>query len=94
MRESPSAELIELLTAKGATVEYSDPHVPVFKKMRRYSFNLESVALTASTIAGYDLVLLATDHDAFDYELIRANATLLVDTRGRFPGGTANVVNA
>ena len=94
MRESPSAELMELLTAKGALVEYSDPHVPVFKKMRRYSFQLQSVALTPETIAGYDLVLLATDHDRFDYELIRAHAKLIVDTRGRFAKGLLNVVKA
>ena len=94
MRESPSAELMELLTAKGALVEYSDPHVPVFKKMRRYSFELTSVRLTAESLAEYDLVLLATDHDRFDYDLIQANAKLIVDTRGRYSQALANVVKA
>ncbi len=64
MRESPAVEMMELLAAKGAQVEYSDPHVPVFPRMRRHCFDLESVALDAATIAGYDLVLLATDHSA------------------------------
>jgi UDP-N-acetyl-D-glucosamine dehydrogenase len=94
MRESPSAELMELLTAKGALVEYSDPHVPVFKKMRRYSFQLTSVRLTAESLAGYDLVLLATDHDRFDYDLIEAHAKLVVDTRGRYARALPNVVKA
>jgi UDP-N-acetyl-D-glucosamine dehydrogenase len=94
MRESPSAELMELLTAKGALVEYSDPHVPVFKKMRRYSFQLTSVRLTAESLAGYDLVLLATDHDRFDYDLIEAHAQLVVDTRGRYARPLPNVVKA
>lgn len=94
MRESPSAELMELLTAKGAEVEYSDPHVPVFKKMRRYSFQLTSIALTAETIATYDLVLLATDHDRFDYELIQTHAKVIVDTRGRYSKALPNVVKA
>ena len=94
MRESPSAELMELLTAKGASVEYSDPHVPVFAKMRRYAFELKSVALSAQTIATYDLVLIATDHDAFDYALIQAHANLIVDTRGRCSSGTPNVIKA
>ena len=94
MRESPSAELMELLEAKGASVEYSDPHVPIFKKMRRYSFDLSSVALTADTIAEYDLVLLATDHDRFDYDLIQAHSKVIVDTRGRYSKALPNVVKA
>jgi UDP-N-acetyl-D-glucosamine dehydrogenase len=85
---------MELLTAKGAEVEYSDPHVPAFKRMRRYSFHLKSVALTAETIAGYDLILLATDHDRFDYELIQAHAKVIVDTRGRYSKALPNVVKA
>jgi UDP-N-acetyl-D-glucosamine dehydrogenase len=94
MRESPSAELMELLTTKGALVEYSDPHVPVFKKMRRYSFQLTSVPLNAESIGEYDLVLLATDHDRFDYDLIEAHAKLVVDTRGRYARPLPNVVKA
>ena len=34
MRESPSVEIMELLEAKGSLIAYSDPHVPVFPKMR------------------------------------------------------------
>jgi UDP-N-acetyl-D-glucosamine dehydrogenase len=62
--------------------------------MRRYSFQLKSVPLTAEAIAGYDLVLLATDHDRFDYDLIREHAKLIVDTRGRYARGLPNVVKA
>src|SRR5690606_22425382 len=43
MRESPSVQLMELLRAKGAEVAYSDPHVPVFPKMRAHQFDLKSV---------------------------------------------------
>ncbi|UVF18367.1 nucleotide sugar dehydrogenase [Microvirga terrae] len=94
MRESPSVELMTLLQAKGAEVAYSDPHVPTFPKMRRYSFDLKSVELTPDTLASYDLVLLATDHDKFDYETIEKNAKLIVDTRGRYLGARRNVVKA
>jgi UDP-N-acetyl-D-glucosamine dehydrogenase len=94
MRESPSAELMELLTAKGARVDYSDPHVPTFKKMRRYSFDLDSVSLSPETLSQYDLVLLATDHDAFDYDMIRQHSQLIVDTRGRFPASVPGIVKA
>ncbi|PWB39679.1 MAG: UDP-N-acetyl-D-glucosamine dehydrogenase [Rhodocyclales bacterium] len=94
MRESPSVELMELLVRKGAVVEYSDPHVPVFPKMRQHHFDLKSVPLTPESIAGFDFVVLATNHDAFDYELIARHARLIVDTRGVYLQPAANVVKA
>lgn len=94
MRESPSVELMELLRDKGAHVEYSDPHVPTFPKMREHHFDLSSVPLTAESIASYDLVLLATNHDGFDYALIQQHANLIVDTRGMYQTQFANVVRA
>jgi len=94
MRESPSVELMEQLQAKGAEVSYSDPYVPVFPKMREHSFDLSSVELTAQSISEYDCVLLATDHDEFDYDLLMANSQLLVDTRGRIKGKFSNLRKA
>lgn len=47
MRESPSLQLLDLLLHKGATVEYSDPHVARLPKVRKYNFELTSVKLTA-----------------------------------------------
>jgi len=93
-RESPAVEIMELLRERGADVAYSDPFVPKFPRMREHKFDLASVALTAETLAGYDAVLLATDHDSFDYALIGAKAKLLVDTRGRFRQPQQNVVKA
>ena len=94
MRESPAVELMSLLQAKGAHIAYSDPHVPRFPKMRRYSFQLASVDLTPDALSLHDVVLLATDHDRFDYELIEKHARLIVDTRGRYLGPRGNVVRA
>ena len=94
MRESPSVELMELLQAKGAEIAYSDPHVPVFPQMREHHFDLSSVPLSAESIASYDLVLLATNHDAFDYDLIQKHARLIVDTRGVYQQPLHNVVKA
>jgi UDP-N-acetyl-D-glucosamine dehydrogenase len=93
-RESPAVEMMELLAGRGAVVEYSDPHVPVFPRMREHSFDLTSVALTADAVAGYDAILLATDHDAFDYALLARSARLIVDARGRFLEAAGNVVKA
>src|SRR5690554_4606221 len=60
MRESPSVEIMELIEAKGAVLHYSDPHVPVFKKMREHSFDLTSVELTSEVLQSYDAVLITT----------------------------------
>ena len=92
-RESPAVEIMSLLQDKGAIVEYSDPHVPTFPQKRDYSFDLESVELTAKSIASYDCLVLATDHDGFDYDLLPAHSQLLIDTRGRLRG-QLNVVKA
>lgn len=94
MRESPSAMLLKLLHERGAEIAYSDPYVPAFPKMREYHFELASVELTPESLASYDCVLLATDHDSFDYEMIRRYAPLIVDTRGRYPDKMPNVVRA
>ncbi|MFJ1469095.1 MULTISPECIES: nucleotide sugar dehydrogenase [Massilia] len=94
MRESPSVELMEILRDKGAVVDYADPHVPVFPRMREHHFDLKSVELTPQRIASYDVVLLATAHSAFDYDLVRQYASLIVDTRGVYLAALPNVVKA
>jgi UDP-N-acetyl-D-glucosamine dehydrogenase len=80
-RESPALKLIELLSRKQAVCSYSDPYVPVLKRSRRYDFQLESMPLSADTLHAADLVLIATDHGAFDYDFIVRESRLVVDTR-------------
>ena len=94
MRESPSVKLMELLREKGAEVAYSDPHVPVFPTMREHHFDLSSVELTRDTIVSYDLLLLATNHSAFDYDLIQKHAKVIVDTRGVYREPLPNVIKS
>ena len=82
VRESPSVEIMELLIESGAIVEYSDPHVPKFPVMRDHKFDLDSIALSKKSLSKYDAVIIATDHDRFDYDLIKENSSLIVDCRG------------
>ncbi|HEY8577359.1 MAG TPA: nucleotide sugar dehydrogenase [Devosia sp.] len=85
MRESPSVVLMERMENLGATIAYSDPHIPVFPKLRDHRhFDLESVELTPENVAGFDCVLIATDHDRFDYDVVKQHAQLIVDSRGRY----------
>ena len=93
-RESPSVEVMELLRDSGAEVAYSDPHVPVFPKMREHKFDLSSVALTPETVASYDAVVLTTNHAKFDYDMIRANAQVVIDSRGVYRSPAENIVRA
>jgi UDP-N-acetyl-D-glucosamine dehydrogenase len=82
LRESPSLKLLELLTQRGALVDYNDPFFPALFKMRHYDFsNMRSVELSPERIASYDCVLIATDHTSYDYEAIARSAKLVVDTR-------------
>jgi len=81
IRESPSIELIELLQARGASVEYNDPHVPRTPKQREHNLGMTSKKLTAAVLRSYDCVLIATDHTAYDYDWIVRHAKLVVDTR-------------
>ncbi|MFG0329804.1 MAG: nucleotide sugar dehydrogenase [Phycisphaerales bacterium] len=81
-RESPSFELIARLRAAGAVVDYSDPHVPQTRPVRKHDLQMTSVELTPASIASYDAVLIATNHDAFDYAALAEHARLVIDTRG------------
>lgn len=81
VRESPSFELIRLLRTGGAIVEYSDPHVPVTKAARKHDLGMNSSPLTPESLAAYDCVVVATNHKAFDWEMIAVHSQLIVDTR-------------
>lgn len=94
MRESPSVEIMEMLRDKGATLSYSDPHVPKFPAMRKHRFDMESLKLSPEMLTTFDCVVIATDHDKFDYDLIRLNSQLLVDTRGIYRQIASHIVKA
>jgi UDP-N-acetyl-D-glucosamine dehydrogenase len=81
VRESPAFEVIDLLEQKGAEVGYHDPYVARTHKMRRWDLEMESVPLTAAQLAGYDAVVVVTDHTSVDYQLVADHAKLVVDTR-------------
>lgn len=82
MRESPSLELIKQLRELYAQVDYSDPHVPVLPATRRHNYNMHSVSLSKDVLAQYDCVIVATNHDLFNWDEIKRHSRLIVDTRG------------
>lgn len=89
IRETPAAEIITLLQARGSLVSYHDPHVPRFPSMRNYKLDLTGVALTAETVAHADCVLVVTNHSSVDYAVVSKHASIIVDTRdamAAYPG--------
>jgi UDP-N-acetyl-D-glucosamine dehydrogenase len=81
IRESPAAEIVELLQARGVDVSYHDPLVAKFPSMRRYQIELDSVDLDRAALEAADCVLIVTNHRQIDYALIGEHADLVVDTR-------------
>lgn len=94
LRESPSIELMEILRKEGYMVSYSDPFIEEFPPMRNHSFDLQSTVLDKNSLSEFDAVILSTDHDNFDYELIRQHSKLLIDTRGVYKDKYINIIKA
>ncbi len=84
IRESPALEIINLLIKKKAKVEYCDPFFELIPKTRKFNFDLKGINLTKENISRFDVVILTSDHDIFDYELIKKYSKIIIDTRGRF----------
>ena len=87
-RESPSYALMDLLNKRGAEVEYYDPYVPMIKPTREHSHfaGKQSVEWNRTTISGFDLVLIATNHSCVNYEELGDWAQCIVDTRNAMVG--------
>lgn len=94
VRESASIEIMELLRDRKAQISYSDPHVPVFPKMREHQFDLKSLDLKTIDWSDIDCVVVATNHVAFDYDEIARSAPLIVDTRGVYLEPNDRIVRA
>jgi UDP-N-acetyl-D-glucosamine dehydrogenase len=94
VRESPSFELMEGLDELGAKVDYHDPHVDHTPSMRHYQVSKTSVDLSPDVVAGYDAVVVATNHKVIDWPMIARRSKVIIDTRNALDGLRGNVVKA
>lgn len=94
LRESPALDIIEKLLDQDMHVDYHDPFLPSLPKTRKYNLKLDSIDLTAENVKKYDCILLITDHDNVDYNLLIESGTMIIDTRGRLRGNYKNVIPA
>ena len=80
-RESPAVRVGELLGELGADLRVADPLV-----VHDVSALGQRVELTAEELSAADLVVVLTDHDAFDWDLVMASSRHIFDTRNRLRG--------
>jgi UDP-N-acetyl-D-glucosamine dehydrogenase len=86
VRESPALPLIERLRGLGARVSYHDPHIAKLPPTRDHpNLKMKSVKLTPETLAAQDLVVIVTNHSAYDYDWIGEHAGVIIDTRNAMP---------
>lgn len=83
-RESPPVQIFDSLVKLGASVDFSDPYFDVFPKTKKFIHTSSSVSLSKENLSNYDIVLILTDHDSWDYQEILDHSNLIIDTRGRY----------
>lgn len=89
MRESPALDIIHLLQERGAIIQFHDPHVD---DISHEAIKMTGMPLTDKLLREADCVIVVTDHAAFDWEYVAANAQLIVDTRHVIKDGPNTVV--
>lgn len=78
-RESPALEIMDTVAQKGGIVSYNDPHIP--KVRTNHGATYHSVLLTKESLEEADVVVLTTNHAAFDVDFVQQYARLIVDLR-------------
>ena len=83
-RESPSFQIISDLIKKKAKVSYYDPYIKKLPVTRKFNIKLNSIELTRQNLTNNDAVLIHTDHDNINYNLIKKYSKKIFDSRGIF----------
>ena len=83
MRESPTFELFHLLEELGADIAYYDPYIPTIPPTREHAHytGKQSIEWNQETVAGFDAVLISTDHSDIDYAQLAEWSDCIIDTR-------------
>ena len=78
--ESPGMVIAQILSSLGAEVRVADPH------LAPGATGFPQVELSVAEVELADAVVVVTDHDDFDYDMIRDHARYVLDTRNRIRG--------
>ena len=90
-REAPAIDFIKILRKKKISVSYHDPNVK-FLKSRKLKNMLNSKNLNSNELKKYDCVIIVTDHSNINYDLIKKNSKLIIDTRNILPKNNSNIL--
>ncbi len=82
-RESASIKLLNILIRKNVKISFSDPYVKILETGNKKK-ELKGIRLSPQRIKNFDLVILMTDHEKFNYKMIYKNSKLIIDCRGRY----------
>ncbi|QNJ07703.1 nucleotide sugar dehydrogenase family protein [Synechococcus sp. Minos11] len=93
IRESPAVALLQKLSSSGAILSYSDPYISSFLDPLSGKSYISS-HLYPDFLSSQDLVLIATNHSSFDYNLILNHSSTIVDTRGVYDSNLPNIIAA
>ena len=85
LRESASINLIKYLQKNNLNkIEYSDPYIKDKISTRNFKFNKKSIRLSSNNLKKFNIVIIMTDHDKFNYKQIYRNSKIIIDCRGRY----------
>ncbi len=84
LRESSSVRLIKKLKKENYQIDYSDPFVKMKINIRDFNSNQKSIRINKTNLSKYDISILMTDHDKFDYKKIYNYSKRIIDCRGKF----------
>jgi UDP-N-acetyl-D-glucosamine dehydrogenase len=89
LRESAALNVIGELAARDAEVYYHDP---LIDSVAVAGVRYESTPLTPETVASMDAVILLTGHRGVSYDMVLANAPLVLDTQNKLRNKSASNV--
>jgi len=85
LRESAAIRLLDILLKKRIkNISFSDPHIKNSINTRALTFNSRGINITPQNLSKFDISILMTDHDKFNYKMIYQYSKNILDTRGRF----------
>lgn len=84
LRESASLRLIEYLNKSKIKYEFSDPYIKRSVVTRNLVLKKKSIKINPNNLKKFDLVVLMTDHDLFNYNMIYKYSNKIIDCRGRY----------
>ena len=88
IRESPAIEIINLLSKQFCQISVYDPIVNYLPNSIKKLTHQKIKVLSKEELKSYDGILIITDHDQIDYDMIKTNSKLIIDTRGRYEVAT------